>query len=597
MTATRRLAAILAADVAGYSRLMGADEEGTHERLKAHRRELVDLKISEHSGRIVKTTGDGMLVEFPSVVDAVRCAAEVQRAMIDREAGVPEDRRIRFRIELNLGDIIAEGGDIFGDGVNVAARLEALAEPGGICISRMVRDQIRGKLAYAFEDLGEQSVKNIARPVRVYALRSEAVADLPASSVQAGLPISQPAVVPRLSIVVLPFTNLSTDPDQQYFADGITEDLTTDLSRIADMFVIARNTAFTYKGKSIDAKQVGRELGVRYILEGSVRRSGQQVRANAQLVDAETGAHLWAERFDREVGDLFDLQNEITGRIAGTVGSELVIVEAGRSTDHPDALDYILRGRAAFYKPASRERYAEVVSLFERALALDPLSADARSWLARALVGQVLDLVSGSPAADIRRAEELIAPVLAASPNNAQAHYVKGQILRAQSRPEDAIFEYETTITLDRNHAQAHGWLGACKLLTGAVDEVIPLEEQAIRLSPRAPDIGAWHFYIAAVHLLRSLLEEAILWLEKGRSTYSWFHPIHASLAAAYALKGEKEQAVAALAEARKLSDRYSSITHLKAAPGRQWLEAPKLRAFAETTYFAGLRKAGMPEE
>jgi adenylate cyclase len=340
MPAVRRLAAILAADVVGYSRLMGADEEGTHERLMAHRRELVDPKIGEHSGRIVKTTGDGMLAEFPSVVDAVRCAAEVQRAMIDREAGLPEDRRIRFRIGINLGDVIVDGDDIFGDGVNVAARLEALSDPGGLCISRMVRDQIRDKLPYAFEDRGEQSVRNIARPVRVYALRPEAVAALQASNVPPATSIPQRAVAPRLSIVVLPFTNLSNDPEQEYFADGITEDLTTDLSRITGSFVIARSTAFTYKGKPIDAKQIGRELGVRYLLEGSVRRSGQQVRVNAQLLDAETGAHLWAERFDREVGDLFDLQNEITGRIAGTVGSELVIVEAGRSTDHPDALDY-----------------------------------------------------------------------------------------------------------------------------------------------------------------------------------------------------------------------------------------------------------------
>jgi class 3 adenylate cyclase len=254
MPAARRLAAILAADVAGYSRLMGADEEGTHERLKAHRRELVDPKISEYSGRIVKTTGDGMLAEFLSVVDAVRCAAELQRAMIDREAGMPEDRRIRFRVGINLGDIIVEDDDIFGDGVNVAARLEALSEPGGICISRMVRDQIRDKLAYAFEDLGEQSVKNIARPVRVYALRPEAVAALAAPSVVSIPSISQPAVAPRLSIVVLPFTNLGNDPEQQYFADGITEDLTTDLSRIADMFVISRNTAFTFKDKRIDTK-------------------------------------------------------------------------------------------------------------------------------------------------------------------------------------------------------------------------------------------------------------------------------------------------------------------------------------------------------
>ena len=313
MASTRRLAAILAADVAGYSRLMGADEEGTHERLKAHLGELVDPKIREHTGRIVKSTGDGMLAEFASVVDAVRCAAEIQRGMVDRESEVPEERRIRFRIGINLGDVIVEGDDIFGDGVNIAARLEALAEPGGICISRTVRDQIRDKLPYPFEDMGEQSVKNIARPVRVYALRPEAIADLPAPSVPPATSISQPVAAPRLSIVVLPFTNLSDDPEQQYFADGITEDLTTDLSRIADMFVISRNTAFTYRDKPVDTKQIGRELGVRYVLEGSVRRSGNRVRVNAQLIDAETDAHLWAERFDRDTSDLFALQSEITG--------------------------------------------------------------------------------------------------------------------------------------------------------------------------------------------------------------------------------------------------------------------------------------------
>jgi len=270
MATTRRLAAILAADVAGYSRLMGADEEGTHERLKTHLRELVDPKIREHYGRIVKNTGDGLIAEFPSVVDAVRCAVEMQRGMIDREPELPEERHIRFRIGINLGDVIAEEHDIFGDGVNVAARLEALAEPGGIFISRVVRDQVRDKLPYPFEDLSEQSFRNIARPVRVYALRPEAIAELPAASVPSAPPVSQLAVAPRLSIVVLPFTNLSNDPEQQYFADGITEDLTTDLSRIADMVVISRNTAFTYQGKRVDTKQIGRELCVRYVLEGSV---------------------------------------------------------------------------------------------------------------------------------------------------------------------------------------------------------------------------------------------------------------------------------------------------------------------------------------
>src|SRR6202007_2347223 len=337
MPAVRRLAAILAADVAGYSRRMGADEEGTHERLKAHRRELLDPKINEQSGRIVKTTGDGMLVEFPSVVDAVRCAAELQRAMIDGEAGMPEDRRIRFRIGINLGDIIVDGDDIFGDGVHVSARLGALADPGGLCISRMVRDQIRDKLAHRFEDLGEQSVKNIARPVRVYALRPEAIADLPASSAPLARPVSRSARAPRLSIVVLPFLNLSNDPDQGYFADGITEDLTTDLSRIADMLVISRNSAFTYDNKPVNAKQSGRELNVRYVLEGSIRRSGNRVRANAQLIDAETDAHLWAERFDGDTSDLFALQDEITARIGNTLNYELVAAQVTRPTENPEA--------------------------------------------------------------------------------------------------------------------------------------------------------------------------------------------------------------------------------------------------------------------
>jgi adenylate cyclase len=305
MSQTRRLAAILAADVAGYSRLMGVDEEGTHERLKAHLRELVDPKIAEHRGRIVKNTGDGLLAEFASVVDAVRCAVDVQRGMIDREAETPEDKRITFRVGINLGDVIAEADDIYGDGVNVAARLEALAEPGGICISRMVRDQIRDKLLYPFQDMGEQSVKNIARPVRVYAWHPETVGDLPSSTVLHAVSVSQTAAAPRLSIVVLPFANLSDDREQQYFADGITEDLTTDLSRLAHSFVISRNTAFTYRNKPIDTKQIGRELGVRYVLEGSIRRSVNQVRVSAQLIDAETDAHLWGERFDGETADLF----------------------------------------------------------------------------------------------------------------------------------------------------------------------------------------------------------------------------------------------------------------------------------------------------
>jgi TolB-like protein len=395
-----------------------------------------------------------MLVEFPSVVDAMRCAAEVQRGMIDREPDATDEGQISFRMGVNFGDVIAEDGDIFGDAVNVAARLEALAEPGGICVSRMVRDQIRDKLPYPFEDLGEQSVKNIARRVRVYALHPEAIADLPAPTVPPAMPILQP-VAPRMSIVVLPFTNLSNDPEQQYFADGITEDLTADLSRISDSLVISRNTAFTYGNKAVDTKQIGRDLCVRYVLEGSVRRSGNQVRVNAQLIDAATDAHVWAERFDGDMGDLFALQDEITGRIANALNLALIGAEAARPTEHPDALDYIFRGRAAFNRPTTRDSLAKAIGLFERALALDPHSVEAQSWLARVLVGRVSNQMSSTEAADIARAEGLIAEALAVSPSNPLAHYAKGFSLAAQNRRAEAIPEFEAVVACDRNWAAA----------------------------------------------------------------------------------------------------------------------------------------------
>jgi adenylate cyclase len=594
MAATRRLAAILVADVAGYSRLMGADEEGTHQRLRAHLAELVKPTVRDHSGRTVKTTGDGLLAEFASVVDAVRCAAEVQRGMIDREPGVAEERRIRFRIGVNLGDVIAEDDDIFGDGVNVAARLEALAEPGGICISRTVRDQIRDKLPYPLDDLGEQNVKNIARPVRVYMLRPEAIAGLPSSSVSLSVSISQHRVAPRLSIIVLPFTNLSSDPEQQYFADGITEDLTTDLSRLAGMFVISGNTAFTYRNKRVDTKQIGRELGVRYVLEGSVRRSGKQVRVNTQLIDAEIDAHIWAERFDRDMGDLFALQNEITSRIAIALNLELVAAEAARPTENPDALDYILRGRAALLKPPSRDRSAEAIGLFERALALDPRSVEAQSRLANTLASRAV--MAASPVADIARAEALVGQALTAAPRSHLAHYAKGQVLNAQGRPGEAIAEYETALAFDRNWVGAIAQLGWCKLLIGSLDEAIPLAEQAIRLSPRDPLLGLWYLQIGLVHLLQSRIDEAILSLEKARTAMPEYPGPHSALASAYALNGETERAAIELTEARRLrgDDRLSSIARMRADTR---YETPAIRALAEATIYAGLRKAGMPEQ
>ena len=604
MASTRRLAAILAADAVGYSRLMREDEEGTHERFKAHRRELVDPKIKEHHGRIVKYTGDGMLVEFPSVVEAVLCAVEVQCGMSHRNLDVVDDKRITFRMGINLGDVIAEPEDIYGDGVNIAARLEALAEPNGICISQPVFEQIRDKLPYPFEDLGHLSVKNIARPLHTFALRPEVIAILPVSEValvpteiSSDASAKPQAHAARLSIVVLPFANLSDDREQQYLADAITDDVTTDLSRIADMVVISRNTAFTYRDKSVDTRQLGRELNVRYVLEGSVRRAGKRVRVNTQLIDAETGVHVWADRFDQAADDLFRLQDEVTGQIAVALNLELIGAEAARPTENPDALDYIFRGRAAFYhhEGSTPERLAEAIRLFESALALDSRSVDTQALLAIALSGRVLEQVSEAIDADIERAERLIQEALAASPRHPVAHFAKGQVLRAQRRYEAAIPEYEAAIALNRNWVVAIANLGICKFFAGSIEEAIPAQEQAIRLSPRDPRVPNWYWRIGMVHLLQSRVDEAVAWLEKARIANARLSGPHAWLASAYALRGELDRAAAELAEARRLNPdpRYASISSFKES--RSW--ASKLYTLAEDTFFAGLRKAGVPEE
>ena len=556
MAATRRLAAILAADVAGYSRQIGSDEQATLRRLKAIRAELVDPGIAAHHGRIVKTTGDGLLAEFGSTVDALRCAGDIQAQMPERNAAIAPDNRIAFRIGIHQGDIVVEDdGDIFGDGVNIAARLEALAEPSGICVSARVQEDAAGKLDLAFRDLGEEQLKNIARPVRAFAvgaamqppkraLRRRGIAAfivagaiaaaaiaaagwwawprLPAATAlsrsSGPLPVAgELKSAPRLSIVVLPFANLSGDPEQGYFADGITEDVTTDLSRVKNLLVIARNTAFTYKDKAVDVKQIGRELDVRYVIEGSVRRSADQVRVNAQLVDAETGAHLWAERFDHELGDLFALENEVTARIANTLGWELIGVEAGRPTEQPEAFDYILRGRAAEAK--GDESLAQAIGFYERALALDPRSVEARGRLANALVTRARLKNPADAAPDLQRAEDLITLALAASPGDATGHYAKGRMLRFMRRCAEAIPEFEAAVAANRNDPLALKELGACKYLTGDSDhEVIALFEQAIRVSPRDPFIGLEYFWIGVVNLMESRTDKAILWLEKSRT-------------------------------------------------------------------------------
>jgi len=641
----RKLAAIFAADVVGYSHLMQLDELGTLRALRASRA-IIDRLIAEYRGRIFTTAGDSVLADFASAVDAVECALAVQGAIAEENAQRPEGERLRFRIGVHLGDVIVEGDDLLGDGVNIAARLQTLAEPGGIYVSAAVRDQIGTKLPIAFIDRGGQRLKNMARPLRAFEIVGpgrEALAGIaarrsrsrralfgvviamlvlaaivaaswwhwstapgmgPLASQQVGapaIPASPPpdqgartVPAPRLSIVVLPFTNLSNDPEQEYFADGITEDLTVDVSRIAGAVVIARNSAFAYKGTAADPKKIGRELGVRYILQGSVRRAGSQIRINAVLIDAETDTQIWAERFDRDIGDLFAVQNEITVRIARALQSQMAIAESRRTVAHPDALDYILRGRAQLTKPISPENYNEAIAYFESALELDPQSAEAAAWLANLLAVRALDELTPFPNDDLHRARQLAAHALAAAPNNAMSHYARAQVLRAEARCGEAIPEYEAAIALDRSRAPAYAHIGWCKFLTGSVDGVVPNFEQAIRLSPHEPGIAPWYGRLGVVHLLQSHLDEAIASLEKARSENARLPFVHAWLAAAFALKGEDKRAHSELAEAQQLSDAYASVASVKKS---NWFAKPEIRALAEATYFVGLRKAGMPEQ
>jgi TolB-like protein/class 3 adenylate cyclase/Tfp pilus assembly protein PilF len=595
---TRRLAAILAADVEGYSRLMGADEEGTHERLKAHLGELVEPKISEHRGRIVKNTGDGFLAEFPSVVDAVRCAVEIQHGMADREPEMSEERRIKFRIGINLGDVIAEEHDIFGDGVNVAARLEGLAEPGGICVSRMVRDNVRDKLDLAFEDTGEQSVKNIARPVRVYAWRPEGTADVLTTGVSSVTSITPPTAAPRLSIVVLPFKNLSDDREQEYFADGVTDDLTTDLSRISGSFVIAPNTAFTYKGKQVDVKQVGRELGVRYVLEGSVRRTGDQIRVNVQLIDAETGALLWADRFDTDRVNLPEAQDAFVGRIARTLDVEL-LEDAGRRieqerTADPDARDLVMYGRALFYRPHSVATFQEAQRAFEQALEKDPGLVDAKIGIASVLLSKIAYAWSPFARQDLARAEQLLLEAIEQNANIAWARSMMGLLRRLQDRAEQSLSEWETAVALDRNNASALRQCGVTLMHLGRPEEAIPIIEKGIRLSPYDAGTPGVYQVLGLCHLLLGHVETAIDLFQKSLAGNNRLYYTHMSLAAALGLKDDLVEARVALAEALRLRPDINSVALLGASFP---YSNPQYRALLEKMVNPGLRKAGLPEE
>jgi adenylate cyclase len=485
----RRLTAILAADVAGYSRLMGADEEGTHERLKTHLRELVDPKIKEHRGRIVKNTGDGMLVEFGSVVDAVRCAVEIQRAMIDRNADLSEAKRISFRIGINLGDVIVEPEDIFGDGVNAPARLEALAEPGGICISRVVRDQIRDKLPYPLEDMGEQSVKNIARPVHVYRIRLDPEVKPRSAGAHDVVPTSPPPLTDKPSIAVLPFANMSGDPEQEYFADGMVEEIITALSRIRWLFVIARNSTFTYKDQTIDVKQIGRELGVRYVLEGSVRKAGGRVRITAQLIDAANGAHLWADRFDGSLEDVCDLQDKVASSVAGVIEPALQAAEtarsAGRPTNDLTAYDLYLRAYAIFL--SSAKQVPEALRRLEQAIERDPRYGPALAWAAVCHYRCCLDGSSEDPELDIRKGADLARRALQVASDDPET-LANAALALAYFGEDISAMMALVDRALALNPSFARGWhiSGTLRLWAGQPELAIEHIKASLRLSPRA---------------------------------------------------------------------------------------------------------------
>jgi len=626
MGETRKLAAILVSDVVGYSRLAGADED---------RSDLIDPIISVHRGHIVKRTGDGSIVEFRSVVDAVRCAIEVQNGMVERNAGLAPERRIEFRIGIHLGDVVEESdGDLMGDGVNIAARLQSVAKPGAICLSEQAYWQVKGRLEMAVSDLGKKPLKNIAEPVHAYsvdvgkpaqarpiksAVRKHRSLIAPLAAALGALmvviagggwwflnsnrpaPVAsnapQPLAAQRLSIVVLPFANLSGDPSQDYFADGITENLTTELSRLHNSFVIARNTAFTFKGKNLDAKAIGNELGVRYVLEGSVQRDGNRVRVNAQLIDAESGAHLWADRFEEDVADLFKLQDEVVVRLARALQVELVNAEALRSARdrarNPDAIDLTMRGLALLNQVTTKASDYKARDLFQQALTLDPTNADALAGAARV---DAIDYMQGwsDKSADVyARAVQRVNQALTFNPNQARAHYTKAILIMFKAKPNDAvsakeiIAEAEASLRADPSYPWGYWPMAVGEMLLGHHEQAILRLKQAIRISPRDANLGAFHEVMGRALLglgrIDAAVQEGLKAVDLGsRSVRSY-----AALAAFYAAADEAPEAKAALAEAMKLSPDVSVAWFRAHDPS--FIDVPP--GFREA-----LIKAGLPE-
>jgi TolB-like protein/class 3 adenylate cyclase len=586
----RKLAAVLAADVVGYSRLAGSDEERTLARLRALRSDLIDPTIAVHHGRVVKRTGDGSIAEFRSVVDAVRCAIEVQNGMVERNAGLPPERRIEFRVGIHLGDVVEESdGDLMGDRVNIAARLEGIADPGGICLSEDAYRQVRDRVKEAFVDLGEIELKNIARPVRAYALRSGSRNKAAGPNVST----AEKSGAPRFSIVVLPFANIGGDPEQEYFVDGVTESLTTDLSRIAGSFVIARNTAFTYKGKPFDVKQIGRELNVRYVLEGSVQRSGNRLRVNVQLIDAETGAHLWAERFDKPVADLFDMQDEIVARLANQLEAQFIAAEARRAEQapHPDSMDLYYQGLAWFNKGYTREFMMRARSFFERALALDPNNVDA-------LIGTAqVDAVSGAShltddrVSELVTAEAALRKALHLVPNNAMAHDVMGLVQLHTKRSTQAIAQLERALTLNPNLANARAHIGLAKLFDGRAAETERDVNEALRLSPRDQRVWLWMHFLASAKMHLGLGADVVTTFRRAIELNPNFALMHFFLAAALADLGELNEAKAE-AQAGLALDPTFTVHRFGLTP-----ESDNPTFLEQRQRIAnGMRKAGVPQ-
>jgi TolB-like protein/Tfp pilus assembly protein PilF len=566
---------------------MGEDEAGTLRELRTHRREFIDPKIAEHKGRIVKTTGDGLLAAFASVVDALGCAGAWQ-------AAVPTDSRITWRIGIHQGDVVVEDGDIFGDGVNIAARLEGLAEPGGICVSARVQEDAIGKLDLPFEDIGEQNLKDIARPVRAYRVRIRA-----ASAARTTLPASR---VSRLSIVVLPFTNLSSEPEQEYFVDAITDDLTTDLSRIDGSFVISRNTAFTYKGKPVDVQQLGRDLRVHYVLEGSIRRLGGEVQINVQLIDAESGGHLWADRFDAELANVAKAQREITARLASTL--RLQLLEAvDRRIDQDqrvnvDARDLVMRGWALYNRPVTPANREQAQQAFERALVIAPDAVDARVGLV-AVVGENLAMnFSPDRERDITRADRLLEEVLERDPNHPRARAELGRLRRLQGRLAESRIDFDRALALDRNSPFALNQCGITLLFSGRPEEALPYFEKYLVINPRTSNLFFVYYWLGHALLLLGNAAEAIVYLRRSRSENPRSLGLTFPLAAALALKGNLDEAKHEWSEWLKFRPAANSMMRVAAhfEPLGLWTPSPEYAALRQKTIDVGLRLLGVPE-